>query len=691
MRAGYGMDPSGSTERQQDPALDSQIARDTTDQRQSKERPMAHEDRPSTAPRVAEFLRTRSAAILAAWERSQRALPQYAQLPSAELVDSMPRLLLEIADAAEQPRLAPFVPGAPAEHALVRIEGGFSLGDVLLEYATLRECVLSAMDDEDEQISVRELRHLARALDRAMLVTADRYAASRDRLLRALDLISSETIGRHDLNALLDALVAGFMEAVPTIDTANILLYDKGRLYVRATRGLEAEANAGFSVALGEGFAGAIAQERAPLFLEKGSRDPRIVSPWLREKNLKILYGVPLVQEGTLVGVAHIGSARASHFNPDDLLLFRTLATRAAALLVQARLLEEVEAEQRRFRLGLRGSRVSVFEQDRDLRYRWLYNSLLTSDPQKFLGRTDHEIVERPEDADRPVAIKRRVMETGEPALEQVEVTARGSKLVLRLAVEPLIVRGVVDGVVCSAADITDEQRNAEYQQRMIGILGHDLRNPLSAIALATKHLLRRENLDDAQLRTLTRITRATDRMFALIGDMVDFTRARTGGIPVHPAELAVDDVIDAIVEEASTGHPERHFVFAERASCRASLDPERLKQALANILENAARYGTPGSPVTVRARCDGEHVVISVHNQGEPIPEALRPVMFEPFRRGRSEGGGVGLGLFITAEIARAHGGTVTVSSDAEEGTVFTLRLPRTAAAIDVGNGNNR
>jgi PAS domain S-box-containing protein len=241
--------------------------------------------------------------------------------------------------------------------------------------------------------------------------------------------------------------------------------------------------------------------------------------------------------------------------------------------------------------------------------------------------------------------------------------------------------------------DISDKKRReaetrmrAEFGEQLIGIVSHDLRNPLGAITLSVSVLERQEGLDERQSKTLTRITAAAARATRLIQDLLDFTRARLGGgIPIQRQPLDLHLLAQQVVEEVKLTHPGRKVTLARNGQAAGEWDGDRLAQVITNLVNNALAYSPPDTPVHVETRGEEDAVFLRVHNQGEPIPAELLPHLFEPMTRGTqkaSTGRSIGLGLYIVCSIVRAHGGSVAVHSTASEGTVFTVRLPHHAPA---------
>jgi len=230
------------------------------------------------------------------------------------------------------------------------------------------------------------------------------------------------------------------------------------------------------------------------------------------------------------------------------------------------------------------------------------------------------------------------------------------------------------------------QQQTALFREQFLAILGHDLRNPLSAISGNAGLLLRYGGLTEPQRKAVNRISISSDRMARMINDLLDFTRARLGGgYPVNRARMNVHDVLRQVVEELEVAHPQRRFELSLAGNGWGDWDADRIAQAASNLVGNAVQYSPEDSPVKVSAQDEGEGICVQVHNLGLPIPAGRLPHIFDPFVRGvegtRSTARtGLGLGLYITHEIARAHGGTLRVTSTEADGTRFWMNLPRHA-----------
>jgi PAS domain S-box-containing protein len=351
--------------------------------------------------------------------------------------------------------------------------------------------------------------------------------------------------------------------------------------------------------------------------------------------------------------------------------------------------LKESEA---RLQAILDGSPSIIFVKDLEGRYQLVnraFCQVWQKRPEEVLGRTDGELTASPELAAQWKENDRQVLERQEPVIaeERADVPGGGSlylsvKFALRtLEGQPYAVCGMSSDVTELRRVERERERLVELQEQMMGIVSHDVRSPLAALLMSAQ-ALRRQPLEGPSRKVAERIERSARRVEQVVRLMLDFTRTRLGvAIPVEKRPVDLQEIASRVAEELQTARPERQVVLAGEPALGEG-DPDRLFQALANLMENAFKYGEPGRPVTVTTREEREALVVEVHNWGEPIPEALQPRLFEPFSRGPQTEETVkislGLGLYIVCQLVQAHGGGVSVRSTREEGTTFTLRLPR-------------
>jgi signal transduction histidine kinase len=233
-----------------------------------------------------------------------------------------------------------------------------------------------------------------------------------------------------------------------------------------------------------------------------------------------------------------------------------------------------------------------------------------------------------------------------------------------------------------------------DAQNVFLAILGHDVRNPLGAIGMGAQMLLLDAELPAKHSKVAGLIARSTRRVGELVEDLIDFSTSRLGRImPIKPAPFDFAPQCRLIVEELRTFHPERTLVLDVTGDLNVVWDQGRVNQALSNLLANAIQHGAADQPVSVRV--DGaDTLTLTIHNMGEPIAPADLRALFDPVLRfamapsdattgDMTAPGGtdnLGLGLYITRDIVVAHGGEITVSSTAEDGTTFMVTLPREA-----------
>jgi phosphoserine phosphatase RsbU/P len=219
----------------------------------------------------------------------------------------------------------------------------------------------------------------------------------------------------------------------------------------------------------------------------------------------------------------------------------------------------------------------------------------------------------------------------------------------------------------------------ARFAEQLVGMVSHDIRNPLSVVQMSGV-LLDRGVSPEQQKQVTLRITRAVRRMQHLIADLLDFSQARLGrGLSIHKRSCDLQQAIADGVAELAIAFPESGLRHERVGEAVMEADADRIVQAVGNLVANAVNHGARGEPITVRSEAGESVFRVSVHNHGKPIAPELLPRLFEPMVRGAAPGAsqGVGLGLFIVREIAHGHGGEVDVRSR-EEGTVFAIAIPR-------------
>jgi signal transduction histidine kinase len=224
-----------------------------------------------------------------------------------------------------------------------------------------------------------------------------------------------------------------------------------------------------------------------------------------------------------------------------------------------------------------------------------------------------------------------------------------------------------------------------QAQDIFLGMLGHDLRNPLGAITMSAQYLMQGPSLESRYVKAAVMIYTSSKQMGQLIGDLLDFTRTRLGqGMPVEYEHADIGAIAREAVAQARAFHPENVIALEVTADASGQWDVARIGQVFSNLIGNAVKHGDRNTPIRVALSSDADNVTATVHNSGNPIPGDDIPHIFEPLCRSPAspangrQSSGLGLGLYITREIVHAHGGTVSVASSLKDGTTFTVRLPR-------------
>ncbi len=217
-----------------------------------------------------------------------------------------------------------------------------------------------------------------------------------------------------------------------------------------------------------------------------------------------------------------------------------------------------------------------------------------------------------------------------------------------------------------------------------LAILGHDLRAPLQAVSMSTEILMRKTNLEGDALTCALHIKRGTRHMAVMIGDLLELVRSRLGkSLPIEPAPMDLADTAREAIAQACAAHPQCDPTLSVEGDTQGVWDGRKLNQMLQNLIGNALQHGSNNSAVKLTLKGEADSVRLTVHNDGAPIPAEAIPTIFDPLVRSADEelGGpttSLGLGLFIVKEVVKAHQGTIEVSSNETDGTLFTVVLPR-------------
>ncbi|HYH18633.1 MAG TPA: PAS domain-containing protein [Azospirillum sp.] len=358
---------------------------------------------------------------------------------------------------------------------------------------------------------------------------------------------------------------------------------------------------------------------------------------------------------------------------------------------------EALRVAEERFRTALKNSGVVVFNQDRDLRFTWINNSPLFPRAEDVLGRTDLEVFERPRDAQALVALKRRVLDSGEGARDEIRLRVHGRDRFFDLTVEPLRdAAGAVVGITCAAVDVTERRRGEDAVRRaseeaeranaakskFLAVASHDLRQPVQSLFLFTAALADRLDGHPAT-PLLDNLRQSLDALKDLLDGLLDMSRLESGKIVAKPMRLKLDDLLGRLAAEYGPRARQKGLeLTAVRTGAWVESDPALLERILRNLLENALRYTRRGRILLGARRTEGR-LRVEVWDTGVGIPADQLDVIFEEFTQLDDSHGsrGLGLGLAIVKRLARLLGHPVSVRSAPGRGSAFALEVPRVAA----------
>ena len=527
--------------------------------------------------------------------------------------------------------------------------------------AALRDSVWQLA--EEGAISAADARALCREIDAVQSLSLERYTELR-RAFDALDRACKETTAA--------ALPAIALEGALSADSAVLLIAEENGLAVRSAAGLQQNAA---EVAAPSGAAARAA--RSGEWVEASEAEGE-----------RALLAVPLRAGEHTLGALRLASRSAHRFGEDEKRFLRAVASRAAALLSSDRLSDErLRQTLRTFQALVEASPLPILSLDASgivLSWNRAAEKLFGWKREEVLGKPNPAVPQEFADEAQEIyaaSARGEVIRSREVRRQRKD----GGLLDLALSAAPL---GQTGASIAILADISerkrrelDEAERARFRDHFIGIVGHDLRNPLTAIVTSAQLLLRYGGLGEKQAKVAGRIASSGERMARMIDDLLDFARSHLGGgFPIHPRRLDLRELCEHVVEELEFAYPQRTLQLSAEGDLWGSWDPDRMAQVISNLVGNALQHSPDDVPVTVRLRAEPEVVVVETHNMGPPIPREVLPHIFEPGRRGDARAAGLGLGLFIVQQIVLAHGGNIEAQSTPEEGTTFTVALPRKA-----------
>jgi PAS domain S-box-containing protein len=639
--------------------------------------------------RLADFLRSHRDTILEAWETEVRRLLPAERLAQPAARDHLPLLLEGIAELISGPRETGtgLEPGtAPGGLSLERLGEGFDLRQVVRELRLLRRCVLRLWQAQGTPDTAEAVSTFHEAVDEAVEALVARYTRAREQAAQTQAEQSQARLSASEAQRK-------WWEEIFTHLGVGVAL-------VRAEDGVLEDVNPAFARMHGYAREELLGRPLADTFAPE-SRGMLARHAAVTHSKLHHEYeAMHIRKDGSrFPAFSHVTALRdESGKVVQRACTVLDITQRRAAELERQRLLMDIEAERSRLAAVLDQLPAGVILAEASSGRLLLGNRQVATilgrpfiPSEQIEGYSDYQgfhLEGRPyAPHEWPMA---RSLLTGEVVQgeEIVFHRANGQRVVVMTSSAPIRDRAgqIVAGVV-TFVDVTGLRRAeaaarqaAEFGERLIGIVSHDLRNPLNAIHLSVTQLLHSETLSSKEQRAAARIAKSVDRMKRMISELLDLTRGRLGGgIPIHRVSGDLRVVVRQGVEELEAAWPERTVSLrVSPGRYEGVWDADRLVQVVSNLGSNAIQYSPPDTPVTFTLQDGGEAAVLEVHNVGNPIPPELLPHLFDPFRRASSEGGGLGLGLYIVEQVVKGHGGRVEVSSTAASGTVFRVVLPR-------------
>jgi signal transduction histidine kinase/DNA-binding response OmpR family regulator len=530
------------------------------------------------------------------------------------------------------------------------------------------------------------------------------------RRLAAFERISTAALETDDFEPFLHTLLTVFLDAADSADTVSILLRRRDELRTHASIGMSEDVETHFAVPVGAGIAGKIAATGRPLFLAQDEIAALALSPWLRRAGLRALYGVPLVYEGEVIGVAHIGSTTAIDFSESEKCLLAAMADRAAWAVSRHRVRERLYAV-----LNSAPALISVWrgpdyvcEFANDAYRRQCGGREVVGRRNTEVGATAELIgpFDRVLKHGETISLEEHAMKAdwkGNGAIEErffnfslhpLRDSLGQPEAVLSFAVDltsQVLARRALEQSERQRAQLLELERAARKEAELanrakdefLATVSHELRTPLNAI-LGWAASLRRGVVKDLD-RGLDVIERNAHAQARIVDDVLDLSGIVSGKLRLDVAAIDVSGCVLGAVEAvrlAAEAGGVALDIEVEEDLGPVAADRDRIQQIVWNLLSNAVKFTRGGGRVQVFAKKRGKEVVVSVVDNGRGISPPFLPHVFEPFRQGDASTtrthSGLGLGLAIVKQLAVAHGGHVSAESDGEgRGATFTLRLP--------------
>ena len=348
----------------------------------------------------------------------------------------------------------------------------------------------------------------------------------------------------------------------------------------------------------------------------------------------------------------------------------------------QKKLEQALRESEERMRIALKGAAITVYQQDRELRYTWIYN-MQAHTVEDIIGKTDADLIEA-EEAAYVTAIKRCVLETGQSYQEVVKATGIGGPRYFDLSVEPLHDgNGEIIGVTGTSRDVTEQVELEKRKDNFISIASHELRTPITVISGFTQLLVRHFAQQGMQepISMLHKMDAQISRLVRLIDELLDASKIQAGRLDYEEEPVDLDALVHETVEMLQASSPTHTFHINGATHTTIQGDRDRLGQVLTNLITNAVKYSPQANSVDIFLSTSEKEALISFRDYGVGIATTHQKNIFDRFYRVHSSSNktfkGLGMGLYISHDIVKRHGGDLTVESEEGKGSTFTISLP--------------
>jgi signal transduction histidine kinase len=401
---------------------------------------------------------------------------------------------------------------------------------------------------------------------------------------------------------------------------------------------------------------------------------------------------IPLRLRGRLIGSLWSSSTEPRQFHPAEMNAMSLLASVAAATFEADELRRAADKERGRLGAIIDRLPMPVAVVDKRGRYEQVNAAFRTFNERARRGEFWSDSI-RPLEISHPdgtrvsaeeLVLNRALAADEPPPLEVRAKTPAGWRRVIAHTASLRDEHESVDAVVLALLDVTALRDLADAKDRFLDIASHELRAPLAALR-ACASLLEMDptavTVEERRRNLLHRITYQVDRLAALVNELVDMAQLRGGTLQLACAPMDLTETARETIEVTQLQAPNHQLRLEARGAVEGAWDRARLAQVMTNLVSNAIRYSPDGGEIVIAVRTEGDTAVLSVRDAGIGIPAATQRHLFEPYYRGREAGelarSGLGLGLYITLEIVRRHGGRIEVESELGRGSRFTVVLP--------------